>query len=893
MLLKAHRIIESYEPSSEFCIQLHGFIRALPTPPREEAENNTTTVVETHLPSEPLRHPTGSPVHTTSNPTVQDKAPLEFVLYKIPKDNSATLDDFRWKRELNSFLSNIPKTKKWAALPSREEILRLLLCRKVPFNGGGGGGRDDDGEDDCQDEWGERCRAYAGSTLEAMNINSAMRGILAFRVIIVALACVVMLENGAELADTESILKTCIPNPSTGRTLSRDRHAAKWVNSQILELRKVGWGDRSAEVFVLYGQSISQFRLICSNTRSGDAFIAGIQGKGKPIPKLGDNKMPISIPCIVKRCCGKSASLRKVCEVLSYDFEEVWPIYKEFYTSRQDYSASESDVPESATESLSESNIGGYEAHTSGSEVPTLPTSPLGTGREADEPATNLDIPVDAVGDRPCANGANRQPYAGNPCSEYRHSQRRRQGGEEDTEGVDETASATESSAPSQGRGSIATGLERQAGSGIEGGPGQQCDGQPRAKRRRTDAVRGRQTSSVSRSVHRSQNTQGQSESDVAGHDSADIPTEWASTRPETTIDGGQQANNLSGFQLPLLPSLSVHPSGQYSDYSTQALNQRTIETYTHQAASSPITYVAPRTFTPAPSSNAQAYNLPTNRAQTYATPVQGFLAHQTMAVRQTPAAHTATIRALLNTNEEATVNTGVSTPVNSFGHRGVPISWGGSQHQHQARQTHRIPHYPQSSLRETDNCYAAPLLSTTNPPFEDRNSLSGISTQHRPIREVRGQVEGAATTNNPVAIYTAYDGFSGTDSNGQQFATELGSLPSTTNHHQNNSHSNPGTYSDTNPWQPSSGFDPFSVYTPNTDSWTAQPSDFNSMPVVPNTDSWTAQPSDFNSMPVVPNTDSWTAQPNSFNSMPVVPNTDSWTAQPSDFNSLSAGTHS
>ncbi|EZG02201.1 hypothetical protein H106_07770 [Trichophyton rubrum CBS 735.88] len=589
MLLKAHRIIESYEPSSEFCVQLHSFIRALPVPPSEEAENNTTTVFETHLPSEPLRDPTGS--RTTSNPTIQDKTSFKFVICKPTEDkpteenhiedNPSTQIDYRWKKELSIFLSNIPETEKWGSPPSREMILRLLLCRKVRFDkdrldGDGGGGREDDGDD----EWDERCRVYADSTAEAMEIHSALGGMLTFRVIIVALVCVVMLENGAELADTESILKTCIPNPSTvtGRTLSRNRYAAKWVNSQILELRKVGWGDRSAEVFLQYGQSISKFRLISSNTRSGDAFIAGMKEKGKPIPKLGDNEMPISIPCIVKHCCGKSASLRKVCEVLSYDFGEVHPIYKAFYASRQNISGSESDGPEGAAESLSESNVSGYEAHTSGSEAPTLRITPLGTDRETDEPATNPDIPADAVGDRPCANGPNRWPHASNNRSEYQPSQQRRQGGEED-----ETSSATESSTLSQGGGSIATRRERQ---GMEGGPEQQCDGQPRAKRRRTDAVRGRQTSSVSGSFHSSQNAQNRSQSDVVAHGSTNISTAWVSTRPETINNGGQQANNLSGFRMQL-PSLSIRPNGQPLDYSTQTLNQRSVGV--HSSANAPF----------------------------------------------------------------------------------------------------------------------------------------------------------------------------------------------------------------------------------------------------------------------------------------------------------------
>lgn len=126
---------------------------------------------------------------------------------------------------------------------------------------------------------------------------------------------------------------------------------------------------------------------------------------------------------------------------------------------------------------------------------------------------------------------------------------------------VDETSSATESSTPStpsQDGNSIATRPQQQAGSWIEGGPGQQCDSQPRAKRRRTDDVRGGQTSSVSGSIHSSQNAQNRSQSDVVGHGSTNISTEWVSTRPETTNNGGQQANNLSGFRLQL-PSRMIH----------------------------------------------------------------------------------------------------------------------------------------------------------------------------------------------------------------------------------------------------------------------------------------------------------------------------------------------
>lgn len=90
----------------------------------------------------------------------------------------------------------------------------------------------------------------------------------------------------------------------------------------------------------------------------------------------------------------------------------------------------ESDGPEYAAECPSESNISGYEAHTSGSEAPTLCTSSLGTGRDTDEPAANLETPTDAAGDTPCANGPNRWPHASIDRSEYQPSQQRRQDGE-------------------------------------------------------------------------------------------------------------------------------------------------------------------------------------------------------------------------------------------------------------------------------------------------------------------------------------------------------------------------------------------------------------------------------------------------------------------------------
>ena len=119
-----------------------------------------------------------------------------------------------------------------------------------------------------------------------------------------------------------------------------------------------------------------------------------------------------------------------------------------------------------------------------------------------------------------------------------------------------------------------------------------------------------------------------------------------------------------------------AHQAGSAPTVNVYANSQRQNQHQVQQTRNTSLTHVAPRAFTPTPSNNSQAYNLPTNRAPTYAPPVQGFLDHQTMVVRQTPAAHTATIGALLNTNEEATINTGVGAPVNSFDHRGMPISW-------------------------------------------------------------------------------------------------------------------------------------------------------------------------------------------------------------------------
>lgn len=159
---------------------------------------------------------------------------------------------------------NIQETKVWGTPVAPKEIDGLLLHCKVQFNSecdevhngdeGDGGYYEPPIDSDAPPEFYSRYKgyyAYASHTSRALKSHAGAGSRLGFRVVIVGLACIVLLDAGIPLDTVNSILKTCVPNPEkvTNNTLRDYRRAARWVNSLVLRLIGEGWGNRSAELF--------------------------------------------------------------------------------------------------------------------------------------------------------------------------------------------------------------------------------------------------------------------------------------------------------------------------------------------------------------------------------------------------------------------------------------------------------------------------------------------------------------------------------------------------------------------------------------------------------------------------------------------------------------------
>ncbi|KAM5436726.1 hypothetical protein McanMca71_001841 [Microsporum canis] len=405
---------------------------------------------------------------TTDNTTCftgnsNSKVELEFIPFNPvnPSVSPPTQDSGRWKTELNDLLSNIQEARDWGAPVPPEEIDGLLLRYKVQFNSESDGVYDNDKGDKGYDEpiptstdvapefysWYKSYYAYAAHTSRALKSHSGAGSRLAFRVVIVSLMCIVLLDVGVSLDTVNSILSSCFPNPEkmTKNTLREYRRGARWVNSRVLQLIEEGWSNRSAELFFRYGRSICQYKQICGNKKSEILFITELRKKGKPVPPLEGDQMPISIPCIIKRYIGKYVSLERICEVLSYknlsyNYEYTAWIYSRFYSPDSDKTTYPSPPPislndddtgevKSATETQSslmlpsgrsEGDISDYRPYTEGDldDSETTSTPHPKTNQRTDNP----QMPADAAETR--TKQTNKRPYLAG--SDSRDSQRRR-----------------------------------------------------------------------------------------------------------------------------------------------------------------------------------------------------------------------------------------------------------------------------------------------------------------------------------------------------------------------------------------------------------------------------------------------------------------------------------
>ncbi|KAF3481574.1 uncharacterized protein GIQ15_04333 [Arthroderma uncinatum] len=310
------------------------------------AQDGSISAIETNRPPQASYHRTERSLITTNEPDAGDKVPLEFIFYDptiSPGPPKPARDDGRWRAQLNRFLSDIPNADSWSTSGAItfEEVNRLLLHNEVLFDDEGG---EQDGKarvvaaptfnHSCEKE----IYDYAAYTSRAIRKNATIRHVLLFRALIVSLTCVVLLEAGIEPNSVNSIQRACICDDGaelTDITLVEYRRGGSWAFKCMLELMAQGWGDRAAELFYRYGQTPAQYKTICANNKSVEAFIMGVKAKGKPVP-LGDDQMCISIPCLVKRQVGKLVSLEDICKRFSHNYNDTLRTYERFYAPRSD-----------------------------------------------------------------------------------------------------------------------------------------------------------------------------------------------------------------------------------------------------------------------------------------------------------------------------------------------------------------------------------------------------------------------------------------------------------------------------------------------------------------------------------------------------------------------------
>lgn len=147
---------------------------------------------------------------------------------------------------------------------------------------------------------------YASQTAKFKEQNNIAMKIASFHQIILISTCVVLLSMGASEVHVNKILKECLKEVEE-KQLLRYRSAAHWVNTCIQRLSATDWDDRSAEMIFCCGREMSYFVRLWMDKACLDTFIEQVRTK-KRAPHEDDNRIPISIPCIVKCLLGKEAS---------------------------------------------------------------------------------------------------------------------------------------------------------------------------------------------------------------------------------------------------------------------------------------------------------------------------------------------------------------------------------------------------------------------------------------------------------------------------------------------------------------------------------------------------------------------------------------------------------
>lgn len=213
-------------------------------------------------PPSPLPSPPSSPSPNPTESNVNES--VQFITVDpttaLPPSKRVCNENARWRKELNIFISSIPKADAWektrkefgfVSVEQNHLAIDILLKGVGEYTDLRGPSPSSGVDDPVQNrELLQRARAYAYLTKIVQERGAFTKMLGLFQELVLVSLCVVMAHNGVPTDSVDSVMKVCISESSWG-TLKKLRLGSLWANRAISTLFKKGWHHISSEIFLL------------------------------------------------------------------------------------------------------------------------------------------------------------------------------------------------------------------------------------------------------------------------------------------------------------------------------------------------------------------------------------------------------------------------------------------------------------------------------------------------------------------------------------------------------------------------------------------------------------------------------------------------------------------
>ncbi|KAI9732515.1 MAG: hypothetical protein M1834_003850 [Cirrosporium novae-zelandiae] len=249
----------------------------------------------------------------------------------------------RWKQDIDKLLAEIPDMSDWisrrkemmlVSAKDNRNAINFLLKKSMPLIDMSGLLNDQSKEtpkDPSKEIYMlEIANSYASFTRNTLAQGKLITRLGLFQALIFVSLCAVLAKIGISSKAVHSVMRVCITN-SEDKYLRRLRRGSIWVNRCISELSKTYWSDRSSEIFLICGQSLSYYGRYADASESLSYFTDRLKNRkyANPVSELS-GWIPFSIPCIIKSLIGDSIMLSQICDILHYDLQSTSKCYEAF-----------------------------------------------------------------------------------------------------------------------------------------------------------------------------------------------------------------------------------------------------------------------------------------------------------------------------------------------------------------------------------------------------------------------------------------------------------------------------------------------------------------------------------------------------------------------------------